>query len=125
MYLHNELLFSAQNRYLLSGNLLFRKIPHMFQKLLQKYYSELCSEDVLDLFWLIWRQQRRNQPNITPAGIKLHRDCSADRSIWTYCKFWPCLITLQRLKRAHVLKWLSKLMTPLYHRITRCSLQAA
>lgn len=90
-----------------------------------KYLSDFCSGDVPGLFWLMWKQQRENEPEITPAGIKLLRDYSADRSILKYCKFWLCPITLQNLNRADVLKWLSNMMTPLYHRITRCPLQAA
>lgn len=42
------------------------------------------------------------------TGIKLSRDNSADRSISKYCKFWLCPITLQKLKRADVLKWLKQ-----------------
>lgn len=71
--------------------------------------SSLSSQ--LEIHWVLsgWFENSKESPtwNYT-TGIKFSRDYSADRSISKYCKFWLYPITLQKLKRADVLKWLKQ-----------------
>lgn len=106
-FIGNKNLFSVQKRSLLPENLLFGQSPRRWQKMLEN--SSLSSQ--LEIHWVLSGWFENSTERLTwnyTTGIKFSRDYSADRSISKYCKFWLCPITLQKLKRADVLKWLKQ-----------------